>query len=596
MNNTQDLHSFHIPVMGIGFTIDTPIRIAKYGITSTVSLVDDILMEKLRKYYSNKFNLEHKEITKQEEDYRAKRITAYLNLINLLSENSFAELKKSNFKEGSELKKYVDWLPDNSLIKAKFKKFISEGKENEGIEWLRENIKMGEIEANIMTKLDKSNYKNGDKLPNEFNDAHAALRGFAQSDLSSSIVLSAGMHPRLYSYMENFKDFYPNEDGKLKKKIVLKVSDFRSAAVQGKFFAKKGLWVSEYRIESALNCGGHAFATQGFLLGPILEEFKENWDDLLNSTYQIYCKALQSKGNSIPASIPEVKLTAQGGVGTNEEHNFLLSEYKLNSIGWGSPFLLVKEVTNVDENTRNLLANAKEEDLYLSNTSPLGVPFNTLRSNTKDAEKELLITQGKPGSVCTKGYGEFNYEFTEKGVCTGSRQYQAIKVAELKKQNLDEETFKKEYNKVVEKSCICVGLGTSTLLINNIEPAVGEGNGVSVCPGPNLAYFSEQPSLERMIGHIYNRETLDVRKDRPNVFIKEIQIYLEYLKNELKESNLPLSEKQLMYFNTFKDNLKKGIEYYNDLFNRTENYFKSIKDDLMSNLKNLEVQLIKIKL
>ena len=92
--------------------------------------------------------------------------------------------------------------------------------------------------------------------------------------LNSSVVLSAGMNTKLYSYFESFSDFFPDENGKLKKKIILKVSDFRSALIQGKFLAKKGLWVSEYRIESGLNCGGHAFATDGYLIGPILEEFK----------------------------------------------------------------------------------------------------------------------------------------------------------------------------------------------------------------------------------------------------------------------------------------------------------------------------------
>jgi len=38
--------------------------------------------------------------------------------------------------------------------------------------------------------------------------------------------------------------------GKYLKEIVLKVSDFRSALIQGKFLAKMGIWgVSEYRIE-----------------------------------------------------------------------------------------------------------------------------------------------------------------------------------------------------------------------------------------------------------------------------------------------------------------------------------------------------------
>ena len=69
--------------------------------------------------------------------------------------------------------------------------------------------------------------------------------------------LAAGFNRRLYAYIEQFKDFYADAKGEIKKKIILKVSDFRSTIIQGKFLAKKGLWVSEYRIESGLNCGGH---------------------------------------------------------------------------------------------------------------------------------------------------------------------------------------------------------------------------------------------------------------------------------------------------------------------------------------------------
>ena len=68
-----------------------------------------------------------------------------------------------------------------------------------------------------MTKLYKVNYKNGEELPIEYNDAHAALRGFASSKLNSSLVLSAGMSPRLYSYLESFNDFFPDEKGVIKE-------------------------------------------------------------------------------------------------------------------------------------------------------------------------------------------------------------------------------------------------------------------------------------------------------------------------------------------------------------------------------------------
>ena len=52
----KNIHLFHIPVMGIGFTIDSPLKVAQYVIDSVVSLVDDILIEKLRKIYSDKLN------------------------------------------------------------------------------------------------------------------------------------------------------------------------------------------------------------------------------------------------------------------------------------------------------------------------------------------------------------------------------------------------------------------------------------------------------------------------------------------------------------------------------------------------------------
>ena len=166
-----------------------------------------------------------------------------------------------------------------------------------------------------------------------YNDAHAALRGFANSSLESSLVLSAGMNPRLYSYLEEFDDFYPDKNGQLKKKITLKVSDYRSSLIQGKFLAKKGIWVSEYRIESGLNCGGHAFATNGFLLGPILEEFKKSKKDLVENVHDMYVKALSEKGYPIPEKPLPIKITAQGGVGTSEEHNFLLNNYNIDSVG-----------------------------------------------------------------------------------------------------------------------------------------------------------------------------------------------------------------------------------------------------------------------
>ena len=90
-------HSFHIPVMGIGFTVDTPLKVSQFGMDSVISLVDDILLEKLREMYCNKFKIPYTEITEKIEDFRAKRITSYLNLISELTEQKFEALKNFTF-------------------------------------------------------------------------------------------------------------------------------------------------------------------------------------------------------------------------------------------------------------------------------------------------------------------------------------------------------------------------------------------------------------------------------------------------------------------------------------------------------------------
>lgn len=565
MNNKYYAHTFHIPVMGIGYTIDTPVKVAQYGISSVISLVDDMLIEKMRELYSIKMNIPFQEISDKIEDFRAKRITAYLNLIDIIVKEKFEELKDSIAKKGAEFEKFLDLLPNTSELKIKFEHLRQQGNIRDAISWIQQNIHPGSIDVNIMTKLDKENYRNNEKLPVEFNDAHAALRGYANSTLSSSIVLSAGMSPKLYSYIEKFNDFFPDVNGFLKKKIILKVSDYRSALVQGKFMAKKGLWVSEYRVESGLNCGGHAFATQGFLMGPILEEFKENREQLSQSTFELLAQSLKAKGLPCPENAPELKITAQGGVGTTEEHTFLLDYYNLDAIGWGSPFLLVNEVCSINEDTIQLLCDAKEEDLFLSNISPLGVPFNSVRGNTKDIEKQHNVEKGKPGFPCTKRFLVSNTEFTERPICTASRQYEKLKLAQLEESGLSGEAKKNAFVAIVDKACICVGLGTASLLVNHIDTGF-DGDGISVCPGPNLAYFSQRASLTEMIGHIYGKNNLIKRNDRPHMFINEMSMYIDYLEKKLNEAVLEVNDKLIDYLIVFQNNLLEGINYYKKLF------------------------------
>ena len=91
--------------MGTGFSIDTPVKVAKYGISSVISIVDDCLIEEMRKYYCERTGEDYAPITKYDEDFRARRIREYLNLIDRIVHRQFAELKASAFEIGTEITK-----------------------------------------------------------------------------------------------------------------------------------------------------------------------------------------------------------------------------------------------------------------------------------------------------------------------------------------------------------------------------------------------------------------------------------------------------------------------------------------------------------
>ena len=316
-------HTFHIPVLGLGYSIDTPLKVARYGISSVLSIVDDELIERMREYHSRQMELDFSPILKSASNNRAKRITAYLNFLADAISNQVAQLKRQAFEAGSDICRYFELLPEGSSLKNGYELMMDypEGSSKEMFQQvLRNNIKPGAIDVNIMAKVDKMNI-DAEFTSDENSDALAALRGFALSKLSSSVILSAGMNPRLYSYLTQFDDFFPDKNGHISKKIVLKVSDFRSALIQAKFLAKKGLWVAEFRVESGLNCGGHAFATEGYLLGPILEEFKVRRNDMHAELFALYEPALSQRNVNISAA-PSQRISVQGGIGPLKKTSF----------------------------------------------------------------------------------------------------------------------------------------------------------------------------------------------------------------------------------------------------------------------------------
>lgn len=587
-------HTFHIPVLGLAYSVDTPIKVAHLGISSVTSIVDDFLLERMRKFYMEKEGWEYSPISTREAGYRSKRITAYLNMMLRIIDRKTDALKKESFDQKGELLRYYELLPDTSGLKKRYLKYseMKAGAEKQQLEQeLKAKVVQGSIDVNIMAKVDKMNYTvKGEETGS---DALEALKGFADSDLESSVVLSAGMNPRLYSYLETFPDFFPDQQQqRLRKKIILKVSDYRSALIQAKFLAKKGLWVSEFRIESGLNCGGHAFATEGYLLGPILEDFKNKRPEMSDELLQLYRKALEDKGISC-SEPPQLRVSVQGGIGTAEENAFFLNYYELDATGWGSPFLMVPEATTVDPDTLEALTRAVPDDFYISNASPLGIPFNNFRQSSSEKERLERIAKNRPGSPCVKKFLVSNTEFTSEPICTASRQYQSLKIRQLKAEEPEGAELQKKLDAVMEKTCLCEGLSTTAYITHDIlKPK--ESRAVAICPGPNLAYFSRSFSLEEMVKHIYGKLNILADIPRSHVFINELRLYVDYLRKDAETSLRDL--KKAKYLQKFKDQLQNGINYYKGLIPAIYNQTEACRKKMMDELLELEKQVMAFQL
>ena len=533
-------HTFHIPVMGTGHSIDTPIRVAQFGISSVISLVDDILLDRIGGYYRETYGLDPVCISRRDEDGRAKRITAYLNAVHDIVTRKIRELRALPFSSRNDKGRYFEMLPDTSPLKAEYLRCqqMAEGPERQALETeLTEHIQPGSIDVNIMVKLDRTNYdREGNPLPEEYSDSLAALRGFANSQLDSSLVLSAGINQKLFGYLSKFQDFYRDQAGTIRKRIVIKVSDFRSAMLQAKVLAKKGLEVSEFRVESGLNCGGHAFAANGLSLACVLGQFRDKLGQITKTVRPLIQKHYAARGRDLAdEAIRDPRVTVQGGIGTHGEVQRLRREYGIEQTGWGTPFLLVPEATCVDSATRALLMRSGESEHYLSDVSPLGIPFNNVRHTGSELRTRQAIASGDPGSACPKGYLVSSTEFTDRPLCPASKAYQRLKLKAIATSGLSREQQEKEIAGVTEKTCICDHLGNGALIALGLTDSRKAPQ--CICPGPNMAWFNETYTLKQMVDHIYGRGPSLVPAERPHMFAKEASMLIAYLAKQIDQAD-----------------------------------------------------------
>jgi hypothetical protein len=68
-----------------------------------------------------------------------------------------------------------------------------------------------------------------------------------------------------------------------------------------------------------------------------------------------------------------------------------------------------------------------------------------------------------------------------------------------------------------------------------------------------------------MVDHIYGRNNVLNATPRPNMFMAELEMVIDYFRGEIKKSLPAPNEIRIKYLNEFKSNLLNGIAYYEKL-------------------------------
>jgi len=194
------------------------------------------------------------------------------------------------------------------------------------------------------------------------------------------------------------------------------------------------------------------------------------------------------------------------------------------------------------------------------------VPFNNIRGSGSEIYTKEMVERGKPGSKCPKKFLVTNTEFTEYPICTASAQYQLLKINQIESSELPDEEKSSQKEKVVQKTCLCTNLGAGSLIrLGIMNPSYARQ---SICPGPNMAWFTREYSIEEMVDHIYGRRESIVPEDRPHMFAKELTMYVDYIE-ELAAHEKDRESGAWKKLVRMKRNLEKGIEFCEEIAARS---------------------------
>ena len=597
--------------MGTGFSIDSALNIARYGISSTVSVVDDLMCRDAHIHHAI-VNGDTYFPPAEGENQIVAHIRDYLEYIDGVIQRDSAQLRSSPLEDTvGGLGRYYELLPPESELSGLYNEWQdATGERKAELEaTLRSAAVPAEIDVNVMVLVNRTPYVKGEPVPYDQADAFTAVQGFAEADINGSIVFSAGLNPKLYSYAADTGAFYPSEDGKTSKHVTLKVSDYRSAESQGRMFAKKGILVSEFRIESGENCGGHTFATKGKGMGPTLQEFVDNKDALYDMLVKLANKARKKRDIPLLGESEGFRVTYQGGLQSHDEVALLKNLYGIDGYGTGSSSLLVDEIANLDTEHVERLALARRDGFKHGGSSPTGIDFWILKSSQAEIDRQARVANGDFGYACTKGFLKLEPKMSDVPICTASKAYERKAVDFIEELDLSDEDRATLFDQVTDKLSICKMLGHGA----EINYGNAEGKTPIVCSGPSAADFDRSYTLEEFMGHFYGIGD-DIRaKERQNghVFVNELEIMIDSYSDVVDrhqlalrlqenpraaeiEANLGIKPMEQKVLDAYQEGFGATFEYYNTLA-EDERVPVAVRTELKERLPELVAQFADIK-
>ncbi len=76
------------------------------------------------------------------------------------------------------------------------------------------------------------------------------------------------------------------------------------------------------------------------------------------------------------------------------------------------------------------------------------------------------------------------------------------------------------------------------------------------------------------------------------MFVKELGIYVDYLKNRLAPKLNPANPKEKKTLDSFRENIREGIRYYKELFAGKLTLLQGKVEDVLKELEKKEAELM----